>query len=178
MRNLSLVFCLLAFFFLVSACKKKNMIQYEEDPKKVKEDVNTRLTGDWLLRAYTLNGKDIIPRLNAVFANRFDVTGCVFSYWYDEADKKYISRLWSTNPQFSARKEKNFDGLTITFDQASFSQTFHSGDSACKAWFITPFIYTGLSVQTWRVTKIYDQELNLTLQNDSGEFKLFFNAAK
>ena len=48
-------------------------------------------------------------------------------------------------------------------------------DSLKTVLFITPFKYSTIRTTNWYVTKLYDKDLRLTLQTDTGEYKLFFN---
>ncbi|MBL7912400.1 MAG: hypothetical protein JNJ41_15170 [Bacteroidia bacterium] len=133
-----------------SACKKAH--KYSEDPKKTRDSPKQRLLGIWNIYEYTLNGNSILNPAN--FGGN-DVT----SYFRLQYRNDYTELI-----------EPFEDEAYLTF--GPFSNSANCGYIMC---FITPLKCTNTSQKTnWCITKLYDNDLNLTLKTDTGEFKIFF----
>ena len=160
------IYIILFTLILVAGCKKQH--RYEDDPKSTFDTPNERLSGIWQLNEYTLNGASIISNLNNISGAQSDIRDVNLSYSYIEENKKdkyYAFKIYS----YTARN--NFDGISIEIGPDN-SSAFPIIDK----WFITPFKFTGTpAVSHWIVTKLYDKDLHLKLQTDTGEFKMFFN---
>jgi len=168
--NIRLVFIIFLIAFSNSACKKQT--KYDEDPKRTSKSPKQRLFGNWSLSEYTFNGDNILPNLNALFSNRFDVLGLTLTYSFHDSEVNDALGI-HCNPFFSAEEQK-FDGSNMTLNQKSFARPVPAADSLFKEWLITPFHFTNQSEASWRVTKLFDNSLNIVLETDTGDFKMFF----
>ncbi len=163
---------LIVFTLAFSSCKKKQY-RYPEDPKVTRIKPNDRLFGYWQLSDYTLNGTSIIDALNTKINNEIDVRKIYFQYKFiDDNGHKYYG-LGFLSPRFDL-KNPFISERYIEFDIGE-NYSPNMKDSLKIVLFITPFKYSTTRTANWYVTKLYDKDLRLTLQTDTGEYKLFFN---
>lgn len=146
-KNLFLIIVLL---LAILSCKKQH--RYPEDPKRTFDSPKTRLVGIWNIYEYTLNGNSILDPANFGGA---DIT-----------------------TYFRIQYRKDYTELIQPFDNESFL-TFgpFQNVSNCNyiKIFITPLKCTNTSTAAdWTITKLYNGDLHLIHQTDTGEFKLFF----
>ena len=160
----SLVF--LCCFF--SDCKKK----FEEDPKKTTKSPTKRLLGTWFLADYTLNDESILEKMNAQFGNRFDIQNVALTF--KKETNSYVLHLTEDKiPIFML--DNSFRDDFIFLGRIGPSQGVI--DTVVMKWFILPFKYVPYSDprgerSRWEITKLFGNELNLRLRNDTGEFKM------
>lgn len=149
------IYILIFVFFIGYACKKQH--RYPEDPKASTQTPKQRLIGVWQISEYTLNGNSI---LNPINFGGFDITTYQLKWIYNSDDKKYYTDLIN---EFNDETYLNFGPFQS------------SGDCSLVKCFITPLKCTNtLQTTNWEIKKLYGSDLHLTLQTDTGEFKLFF----
>src|SRR5687768_7111507 len=85
MKKLAII-CL-AMCFIFSDCKKRKEHRYPEDPKATTIPPKSRLTGQWGINKYTLNGSDIISSLEGIFNNKYKISDVIFGYDKDLNDR-------------------------------------------------------------------------------------------
>jgi hypothetical protein len=164
LQRFVLLVILLLFF---SYCKKKKIQhQYPEDPKSTTITPKLRLTGQWGIRQFTLNGSDIRSSLEAVYNNKYKISDVIFTY-----DKNPDTQQWFLIIDAANSKETKIDAFEEP-DQLSIGPDNHTEYGLCK-WFVTPFKFTKDKSVQWTITKLYDKDLNLILKTDTGEYKLF-----
>lgn len=159
------LFILIFGIAIAFACKKQH--RYPEDPKSTFDPPKTRLSGNWKLDDFTLNGTSIVNDLNNIPNAPINIRDVTLNYFFnsdDKNDKHWAFRVYN----FSTRN--NFDDVSITIGPYNSTQ-----NQIIDKWFITPFKFTGTpAVANWVVTKLYKSDLHLVLQTDTGEFKMFF----
>jgi hypothetical protein len=146
-------------------CKKQK--RYEEDPKKSRKTPQTRLTGNWKVTEYTFNGNSIIQKLNSLSPIN-DLSDFTLQYG-ENSDKAWYTRIYSPNKVLFQSYDFFNNDSQFYFSYAGIY------DSLCCKWFITPFKFIRNEDAYWKVTKLYENDLNIVLNTDSGQYKIFFN---
>lgn len=156
------------------ACKK-NQHRYPEDPNVTKITPQKRLEGSWTVNAYTYNGLDIISKLDTFYSGESKIKDVGFGYAQDPDTKVWEFSV--INQYFiNFESESAFDT-----DDPDYIKLYN--DNVCcrfllSKWFITPFKYIPNASTKWRITKLYNSELNLILQTDTGDYKMFLKKLK
>lgn len=165
---------LLLSLFLGANCKKKKKTdqhRYAEDPETTTLTPQERLRSSWRVSAYQFNGVDIIGRIDTINGNRARIEDANISYDYWDNIKTWRFTIYNGFFQFDGDGTNAFNP-----DQPYDITIFGSANSLLCKWFITPFGYdinqTALSTR-WTITKLYGNDLNLLLQTDSGDYKIF-----
>ncbi|MBK9286053.1 MAG: hypothetical protein IPM51_17290 [Sphingobacteriaceae bacterium] len=159
-----LIILIVLILFLGSSCKKQT--KYEEDPKKSRTSPKLRLKGTWGLEDYTFNCNSIIPHLN-LLSTKYNINETTLQF-----SESYNNR-WSTSISSNNKSLYSYHDI-FSDDYTFFIQYSGTNDSICCKWFITPFRYVRYVDSYWRITKLYDKDLNIVLDTDTGQFKIFF----
>ena len=148
------IYIILFTLILVAGCKKQH--RYPDDPKSTFDKPKTRLIGAWQLNDYIFNGNSILNTYNF----GYDITSFMIKDDYDGTSKKYTYSL--INP---------FEND----EYISFGPFSNSANCSYIKTFLTPLKCSGGGqITNWTITKLYDKDLHLKLQTDTGEFKMFF----
>ncbi len=144
-----------------SYCKRQH--KYPEDPRTTTKTPKKRLTGDWKITDYTLNGISILDTLNKI--SKSNIKECEMTY-VEGPGRGQWSFQW--DGYFQTYTSLN------AFDNFLYIQLNPFRDTVFNKLFITPLKYIPNSSARWTVTKLYGNELRLTLQQDAYEYKIFF----
>ena len=168
-KNLILILCTLC---TNSNCRKKDVPdakRFEEDPTTTKTSVEDRLAGTWIVGDLTFKGNSVFDQLNKTSAVNPILDN--ISLFYDKGNKDHnIEAFFSLKPAGFAGWSK--------IDTMSFS--CHKTDTSISYSLLTPFNKNdgkngkAYLKSDWRVTKLFNTELNMTRQTDSGQYKIFW----
>ena len=150
---------------LVFACKKQK--QYPEDPKKTSQTPHDRLSGNWQLVDYTLNGTSVVDELNLLSKNKFNIKETELGF-----NKGVYGGMQFTLDGANFRYQPSTQEPTF-IDDSFILLKFYS-DTLFNNWFITPFKNQKVTSVNWIVTELYRNDLHLVLKTDTGEYKIFW----
>jgi hypothetical protein len=157
--------CLIIFL----ACGKEKQHRYPEDPNDTKQSAIERLMANWQVKAYTLNGKDIIPDLEKIYNEKHKVTSVLFRFYQEEETSGPLT-LHITGAGIGEILPSAFTNP----DKIRIWNDTKYPDFTLTKWFLTPFKYKANAEATWTITKLYGADLNMVQQTDTGEYKVFF----
>lgn len=171
MKLNSLMIAVLLSYFLIGpplcGCKKK----YPEDPKKTCESPASRIDGSWKLIYYYFNNVSIYSTLNSISNGSTNLDNCWFRFQRNEETKDF--NLQISGLYYDHRVDfPNQEYILIDNSQKS---VYSKSDSLFSYWFISPFHYNPKGKASWRITKLYKNNLNLVLKTDSGDYKMYFD---
>jgi hypothetical protein len=182
MNRVFYIITILSFF----SCKKE--YRYPDDPDKSKKSPNERLKGSWQIADYTLNDVPIVEPLNAIMLKELsqrDTVNKPTSYDLRE-------NIWLTY-NLADGSSRNDDPVWVCSikgirlfnceSKEAFSDYHYLKIGDCGPYdrellsilLITPFKKNDKTISNWKVDKLYGSEFNLSLQTDTGTYRLFFN---
>ncbi len=172
MPNWKNIVLVLSILLISSTCRKKEVpdaYKFDEDPSISKTSVDDRLVGTWIVGDLTFNGNSIFDQLNKTTVVNPILDN--ISLFYQKGDRNHnISAIFSLKPA-------GFVGW-----RGADSMTFgcYKTDTSLSYSMLTPFNKNDgkngkpYLVSYWRVTKLFNAELNMTRQTDSGQYKIFW----
>ena len=149
---------------------KEIQLQYPEDPTTTTLTPRERLTGLWKVYDYQFKNKTIIKNLDTLYGGKEQIESVDISY---DKDLNSVKEVWSFR-----MTAKYFDIVNKTAfnpDEPYYITIIGAGNLYVASWFITPFFYDNNNYQAtakWKITKLFDKELNLVLETDSGDYKI------
>jgi hypothetical protein len=182
MSRVFYIIIILNFF----SCKKE--YRYPDDPEKSKKTPNERLKGSWQIVDYTLNGAPIVDPLNKIAIKELRLTDTLNTpvsfdlredvwlvYNLIEGSSRDDEQDWSCGiysvRHFSCESKEAF----ADFHYLRIGDCDLFSKPLLRMLLITPFKKNNNTVSDWKVDKLYGSELNLSLQTDTGTYRLFFN---
>ena len=170
-KALFLLFLPLLFF----NCRKeikKIQLQYPEDPTTTTLTARERLTGSWRVYDYLFRGNSIVKNLDTIYGGKERIEDVQISY-VEDFNSVPATDLWRfrmTATYFDIVNKTAFNP-----DEPYYITIIGAGNFFVASWFITPYFYDNNNYQAtakWKITKLFDKELNLVLETDSGDYKM------
>lgn len=177
MKNVALFIYFFAVLLICATCRKEKppapaiQYQYPEDPATTTITPQQRLAGMWKIDVYTFKDSDIVAFLDTFYGGQSKIQDVQFIY-----NQNLDSKEWSFNLQTNKTSQSSQTAFNPD-DPVHF--VMDNDNECCKylksKWFITPFRYIKGASTKWTITKLYDKKMNLVLQTDSGNYKIFFS---
>ncbi|MBK9283667.1 MAG: hypothetical protein IPM51_05035 [Sphingobacteriaceae bacterium] len=129
-----------------------------------------RLKGTWNIKDYTFNCVSIVPQLNALSSNS-NLSDISIQYG-ENSEKQWYTYIYVSNKLLYHSYDLFNDDTQFYFDP---NRVY---DSLCNKWFFTPFRLVKNVGSNWKVFKLYENDLNIVLNTDTGEYKIFLKNSK